>query len=137
MCDETLKPHIEDLADGVSEVLCADDVLMVDQHVGLADIYMQCTCKQGLLDSLQLNWDKLMLMSVNGSPTIRKPDGQCIYRAQSMSYLGGLLSDDSTIASELGRRIGLSYFGFSISNVFGLMQVFLANVKSHSSTLSY
>lgn len=107
-----LETQIGDLADDVSGVLYADDVLIVDQHGELADIYMQRIRKQGLYYGLQLNWNKLMFMSVNCSPTIRKPDGQCINRVHSMSYLGGLLSDDGTIASELGRRIGLAYFDF-------------------------
>ena len=70
-----LETQIGDLADDVSEVLCADDVLIAHQHGELADIYMQWIHKQELYYGLQLNWDKLMFMNVNCCPTIRKPDG--------------------------------------------------------------
>ena len=44
---------------------------------------------------------------------IRQLDGRIVKRVNSMVYLGGLLSNDGHIASELGRRIGLAHADFS------------------------
>ena len=51
-----------------------------------------------------------------------QPDSQCINRVHSISYLGGLFSDDGTIGSELGNRIGLACSDFS----------FLKHIWSHA-----
>ena len=97
----------------VSEVLFADDTLIVDEHGDLAEQYMYCIRDEGLRYGLDFNWDKLSFISVNCSPRIRKPNGDSVKQVQSMVYLGALLTSDGRVASELGRKIGLAYSDFA------------------------
>lgn len=99
--------------DDVFEVLYADDTLIVDQDGDLAEMYMYCIRDQGLYYGFDFNWTKIMYLSINCNPCIRKLDGQPVKRVNSMIYLCGLLADDGHIASELGRRIGLAHAEFS------------------------
>ena len=91
----------------------ADDTLIINQDGNLVETYMYCIRDQGLYYGLDFNWTKIMYLSINCNPCIRKLDGQQVKRVNSMIYLGGLLSDDGHIASELGRRIGLAHAEFS------------------------
>ena len=110
---QQLRLIVGNLAEHVSDVLYADDTLIIDHHGGLAETYMYCIRDQGLYYGLDFNWDKIMFLSINCNPCIRKLDGQQLKCVNSMVYLGGLLSDDGHIASELGRRIGLAHAEFS------------------------
>lgn len=109
---DELHGKIGDLADDVSEILYADDTLIVDKNGNLADTYMQCIRNQGKVYGLDFNWDKLMYISINCNPSICKPNGEPVKHVHSMLYLGALLSDDGFVASELGRRIGLAHSDF-------------------------
>ena len=54
-----------------------------------------------------------MMICINCNPHIAKPDGSNIRVTNSMIYLGGLLTDDGAITSELSRRVGMAYSDYS------------------------
>ena len=122
-----LRQKIGNDIDLVSEVLFADDTLIVDEHGGLAEQYMYCIRDEGLKYGLDYNWAKLSFISINCNPCIRKPNGESIKQVQSMTYLGGLLTSDGRVASELGRKIGVAYADFAC----------LQRIWSHASIPSY
>ena len=100
---------IGDEAVHVHEILFADDTLIADETGQFAEIYMQCIQRQGACYGLSLNWKKLMMICIHCNPHIAKPDGSNIRVTNSMIYLGGLLTNDGAITSELSRRVGMAY----------------------------
>ena len=52
-------------------------------------------------------------MCIGCSPSLVQLDGSLIKCVTSMTYLGGLLSKDANITSELGRKIGYAMHCFS------------------------
>ena len=90
---------VGDISNEVSEILYADDTLVVDQHGDLAQIYMDIIARHGHHYGLQLNWDKLEEICVGCLPTLVRPDGISIKCITSMNYFGGLMSNDANIAS--------------------------------------
>ena len=110
---QDLVDQIGDDARLVSEILYADDTLIVDEHGDLAGIYMQCILKQGEHYGLSFNWDKISMICIGCNPIIAKPCGSNIECSHSMMYLGGVLSADGHCTSEINRRIGLASSEFS------------------------
>ena len=108
-----LHDSIGDLSNEVNEILYADDTLIVDQHGNLAQQYMDAIAHQANHYSLVCNWSKLEYLCIGCSPSLVQPDGSDIKRVTSMNYLGGLLSSDANISSELGRKIGIAMHNFS------------------------
>ena len=74
---------------------------------------MDIIAAQGNYYGLVFNWSKLEYMCIGCSPTLVQPDGSLIKCVTSMTYLGGLLSKDANITSELGRKIGYAMHSFS------------------------
>ena len=104
---------ISDEAKDVHEIWFADDTLIVDETGKYAEVYMHCIQRQGACYGLSLNWYKLMMICINCNPLITKPNGSHVRITHSMIYLGGSISDDGAITSELSRRIGMAYSDFS------------------------
>ena len=74
---------------------------------------MQCILKQGGHYGIAFNWDKISMISIGCNPRIAKLDGHNIECAQSMVYLGGVISADGHNTSEINRRIGLANSEFT------------------------
>ena len=53
-----------------------------------------------------------MMICINCNPSIAKPNGSHVRIAHYMIYLGGLISYDGAITSELSRRINMAYNDF-------------------------
>ena len=100
------RDSVGDISSEVTEVLYADDSLIVDEHSELAQIYMDFIATQGNHYRLVFNWSKLEYMCIGCSPSLVQLDGSLIKCVTSMTYLGGLLSKDANITSELGQKIG-------------------------------
>ena len=100
--------EVGDDAKLVSEIIYADDTLIVDERGDLAGIYMKCILKQSEHYGLTFNWDKLAMICINCDPVIAKPSGCNITSSQSIVYLGGVIAADSHSTSEINRRIGLA-----------------------------
>ena len=108
-----LRDSVGDISSEVTEVLYTDDTLIVDEHGELAQIYMDIIATQGNHYGLVFNWSKLEYMCIGCSPSLVQPDGTLIKCVTSMTYLGGLLSKDANITSELDRKIGYAMHSFS------------------------
>ena len=73
---------------------------------------MECVGDAGHQYGLVFNFTKLEAMPVRMEASIPKPDGSTVQVKHSMVYLGGMLSSDGRVASELGRRLGAAKADF-------------------------
>ena len=97
----------------ISEMLYAGDTLIVDERGDLASTYMNCILNQGKHYGLTFNWDKISMIRIGCNPIIAKPNGSSVDPAQSIVYLGGIISADGYCTSEISRRIGLARLEFT------------------------
>ena len=104
----------------VSELVYADDTLIVDTDECFVQEFMSCIGEAGNEYGLNFNWSKLEAMPVRTTATIRKPDGSTVDTKPSLTYLGCYLSNDGRLGSELGRRLGLAKCDFAnLSRAWG------------------
>lgn len=94
-----------------NELLYADDTLIVDVSNEAVTQYMECIASAGAEYGLSFNWSKLEALPVRCDAAISTPAGNVKVK-DSIVYLGGLLSNDGCVGSELGRRIGLAQVEF-------------------------
>ena len=96
----------------VSELIYADDTLVV----GVSDDYvsklMEAIHCAGSNYGLAFNWSKLEALPVCCGTALTKPDGTPIPSKDSMVYLGGLLSATGRSGPELSRRLGMASADF-------------------------
>ena len=74
---------------------------------------MDAIADQGHYYGFVFNWNKLEYLCIGCSPSIVQPDGAAVKFVTPMNYLGGLLTSDANIMSELGRKIGIAMHSFS------------------------
>ena len=104
----------------VHELLYADDTLLMDASGGSVEQYMRCVEEVGAEFGLTFNFSKLESMPVRCADVVQSPGGGEIPTKSSMVYLGGLISNDGKIDSELARRIGMAKSDFrSLQKVWG------------------
>ena len=104
----------------VHELLYADDTLLMDASGGSVEQYMRCVEEVGAEFGLTFNFSKLESMPVRCADVVHSPGGGEIPTKSSMVYLGGLISNDGKIDSELARRIGMEMSDFrSLQKVWG------------------
>ena len=89
-----------------SELIYADDILLIDGSGGQVQKYMHVINAKGSQYELTFNWKKLEQLNVKCDDIVTQADGEPITSKQSMLYLGSLLSCDGRIEAELGRRLG-------------------------------
>jgi hypothetical protein len=89
-----------------SELVYADDTLILTVDEDSAHSYMVAIADAGLSYGLSLNWSKCEVMPVNSHGAIKSPLGTYLPVKTSLGYLGSTLSCNGRISSELGRRIG-------------------------------
>ena len=98
----------------------ADDTLLMDASRGSLEQYMRCVEEVGAEFGLTFNFSKLESMPVRCADVVQSPGGGEIPKKSSMVYLGGLISNDGKIDSELARRIGMAKSDFrSLQKVWG------------------
>ena len=108
LCEERAGHHERTLQEPcVDELLYADDTLLLSTSSSRLQDYMTCVGEIGNEYGLAFNW-KIELLDVAHGGSIYTPEGEAITRKSSITYLGGLLSADGRVVSELGRRIGLA-----------------------------
>ena len=90
----------------ISELMYADDTLILAVNNEDAEIYMQCIEQAGRMYGLQLNWNKLEVLPVRCEARIKKPNGDYVVSKESLLYLGSFLCDNGSIGPELNRRLG-------------------------------
>ena len=111
---QNLSDLIGDQMQYVSEILYADDTLIVDEQEDLAGAYMNCIFAEGQRYGLTFNWENIAMLNINCNTSITKPDGSLIHSVQSIVYLGSIISADGFHTSELSRRIGLASHEFNL-----------------------
>ena len=90
----------------ISELMYADDTLILATNNEDAEIYMQCIEQAGRMYGLQLNWNKLEVLPVRCEARVRTPNGELVVSKESLVYLGSYLCDNGSIGPELNRRLG-------------------------------
>ena len=90
----------------VSELVYADDTLVMAVDEDSAHAYMTAIAVVGQTYGLSFNWSKLEALPVKTHGAIAKPDGTLIACKQSIKYLGSSISADGRIDAEIGQRIG-------------------------------
>ena len=103
---EQLRHDNPDAAMHVSDLVCADDTLLMGTHPDHLHAFMMHIDAAGKEYGLAFNWSKLETLPMRMNATIRKPDGEAIKVKERMVYLGSMLAADGRIYSELNRRIG-------------------------------
>ena len=97
------------LEDGsLSELLYADDTLVMGESASLVSEYGAAIEQAGAAYGMSLHWGKTQAMSVCTKDRIRRPDGSIIEKTGSLEYLGALLTADGRVDSEISRRIGVA-----------------------------
>ena len=91
---------------GISELLYADDTLLVQTDAAVAQKYMDCVQQAGRVYGLALNWDKVEVLSISCHSDLTDPAGKSLKQTQRMIYLGSVLCSDGSSGSEISRRIG-------------------------------
>ena len=92
----------------MSELMYANDTLVVaaDAEKAGQGQCMTCIHWAGRAYGMALNWSKAMALPVRGEIEINKPDGTRVQCAESLCYLGSLLTASGSIAPELRKRTG-------------------------------
>ena len=90
------------------DVLYADDILIVGNGVAHVEELARAVERAGSNYGMKLHWGKTQALSIGTSSRIRRPDGSTIEDTGSLLYLGGFLTADGRIDSELSRRLGLA-----------------------------
>ena len=86
----------------------------------LIEEYLAAIAKAGSYYGMVLHWGKFQALSVCSQTDILRPDGQPFAKKGSIDYLGGLISDDGRVDSELSRKLGVAASDFrSLSKAWG------------------
>ena len=93
---------------GMSELLYADDTLLVGCERAVLEQYMHFIGKHGACYGMKFNHDKIECLKVNFDEDILNELGLAMKSPASLKYLGALITRDGKHCSELNRRIGLA-----------------------------
>ena len=99
--------------ESLSELLYADDTLLLGTNTQAVQKYLDCIVEVGLEYGLEMNWGKVECLASRCDPHLFRPDGQQIVCKTSIKYLGAMVCANGSIDSELGRRIGFAWSEFS------------------------
>ena len=107
-CGQTAVPYLV-----TRTLLYADDTLILEGNEAVVQTYMENIAAVGKEYGLTFNWSKLELLRVRHEGHVRLPSGTNVKEKDVMVYLGGILSADGRISSELSRRLGAAAADFS------------------------
>ena len=96
----------------VSDLVYADDTLVIAVDETSAHAYMNSIAAAGQEYGLTFNWSKLEVMPVRTAGKIITPSGSFVKEKCSLKYLGSSVSNDGCTDTELGQRVGLAKRGF-------------------------
>jgi len=99
-------------ADSLSELLYADDTLLLGSNAQATQKYLDCIVEVGHEYGLEMNWGKVKCLATRCDPHLLRPDGQQIACKPSIKYLGAMVCASGSIDSELGRRIAIAWSTF-------------------------
>ena len=101
--------HIDLSEMGCSDLVYADDTLLVGVNANYLQKYMECIAQIGSEYGLKLNWSKVEQMNVNcQNMPIYAPTGEEIGVKSHMKYLGAQLAADGRIESEIAQKLGIA-----------------------------
>ena len=89
-----------------SDVLYADDTMLVSSSALRLQLHMDTLVDEGQRYGLELNWSKTVAMRINHEGQLVQPSGEPVRFVAQAVYLGGLLSTTTSAKSEVTRRIG-------------------------------
>ena len=92
----------------VSELMYADDTLLVGTDGRVVEKYLACIIDLGATYGLEMNWKKVELLTAKCDADIRNAEGNNIRTKASIVYLGASVAADGCTDSELARQIGLA-----------------------------
>ena len=92
--------------DDLSDVLFADDTLLISASPEHLTEYMREITFCGSQFGLQVHWGKVQLLKICSDRIVRTPLGEVLPASDSMVYLGSTLSSDGRLACEISRKIG-------------------------------
>ena len=95
-----------------SDVLYADDTLLMSSGAAKLQRHLELVVDEGKRYGLELNWKKTMAMRIGNAGDIRTPSGEAIGVVEQAVYLGGLLSTTGCAKLEVTRRLGEARGGF-------------------------
>ena len=98
--------HDQDDWKNISELVYADDTLVVSCTGEHAQSYMNSISAAGANYGLSFNWQKLEMLTVRCQAQVSKPDGSMVESKDHLVYLGGMLSANGQPGPELDRRLG-------------------------------
>jgi hypothetical protein len=102
------------------EILYADDTLIMGSRADLVEEFAAAVEKAGNNYGMTLHWGKTQALSICTDSGLRRPDVSRIESKGSLQYLGGCISDDGRVDSELSRKIGVATGDFrSLSSAWG------------------
>ena len=87
------------------DLLYADDTALLSGSQGNLQILLDAVVAEGAKYGLELNWEKTFQMNVNTDENVYRPNGSALQQKDSLIYLGGLISSDSSVSRELNRRL--------------------------------
>ena len=96
----------------LGEILYADDTLIIGSGADLVAEYAAAIEKAGNDYGMTLHWGKTQALSMCTDSPIRRPDGSIIVSTGSLTYLGGILSADGRVDSEISRKLGTATADF-------------------------
>ena len=94
--------------EAVNELLYADDTLLVGTDRQTVEKQLACIVQLGSAYGLEMNWQKVELMTARCDGAIDGPTGSAIKRKESIVYLGASICSDGGTDAELARRLGLA-----------------------------
>jgi hypothetical protein len=95
------------LAGDLSDVVYADDTLLMSSHGPFLQEFATAVERTGLEYGLTLHWGKAKRISIGNDDQILAPDGSLLERSPSLTYLGSVVHDSGYPATELSRRLGM------------------------------
>ena len=94
------------VGNSLGEILYADDTLIMGSCAVLVAEYAAAIEQAGNDYGMTLHWGKTQALSMCTDSPIRRPDGSIIESTGSLNYLGGIISADGRVDSEISRKIG-------------------------------
>ena len=96
-----------------TEMLYADDTLLLHTSVSFLQDYMTSIEKHGKAYGLTLNFKKVEALPVRTQHTLQNSDDTQVKTTNSLKYLGCLLDENGQLTGELKRRIAMARDDFN------------------------
>ena len=86
----------------------ADDTLVFGSDLSHVGQFTAAIATAGKEIGMTLHWKNTKALSVCSSVPLRDPNGECVQDAGCIGYLGGVITADGKVESELSRQNGLA-----------------------------